>query len=163
MTNPMNSLGLNLALLPYSATHRVAGEAAMVAMGERIGAWLGQQSSALCVLLQGDLGAGKTTLSRGILRALGHGGAVKSPTYTLVEVYDLAQRNLFHFDLYRLGDAEELEYMGFRDYFAGHNICLIEWPERAGPLLPPPDLLLQIDVQECERQLQLHSRYPLFG
>lgn len=152
---------LYMANLPHSLSLYVEGEPAMLAQGEHIGRWLAQQSGAASVLLQGDLGAGKTTLSRGILRALGHVGSVKSPTYTLVEVYELAERHVFHFDLYRLGDPEELEYMGFRDYFVSNNICLIEWPERAQGMLPSPCLVIQLSVTDMGRQLQLHSPTPL--
>jgi tRNA threonylcarbamoyladenosine biosynthesis protein TsaE len=146
--------------LPYTANCLIEGEPAMLALGETIGRWLGQHPEAQTLLLQGDLGAGKTTLSRGILRGLGHSGSVKSPTYTLVEVYELAERNVFHFDLYRLGDAEELEYMGFRDYFTGNNICLIEWPERAQGMLPPPQMQIALVAEGEGRRLHIHSATP---
>lgn len=138
-------------------TYLAADETAMVALGEEFGRAFIHYPGALTVHLLGDLGAGKTTLTRGILRAFGHAGAVKSPTYTLVEAYEFADRTVFHFDLYRLGDPEELEYMGIRDYFAGHNLCLIEWPTRGEGVLPVPDLVIDISVAGEGRRLDLAS------
>lgn len=133
-------------------------QAASVREMEDLGRQIARRLDAIgCIYLSGPLGAGKTTLMRGILRGLGHEGAVKSPTFTLVEPYTFPGRNLFHFDLYRLQDAEELEFLGVRDYFSGASVCIIEWPERAGGLLPPPDVEVKIMPVDSERQVQLIS------
>ena len=94
--------------------------------------------------LRGELGAGKTTLVRGLLRALGYAGRVKSPTYTLVEPYDLSSLHFYHFDFYRLKDRAEWEQAGFREYFNPRSMCVVEWPERAEGLLGHPDLDIQL-------------------
>ena len=111
------------------------------------------------VTVSGPLGAGKTTLVRGLLRALGHAGAVKSPTFTLVESYSFDGRELHHFDLYRLQDPAELELIGWRDYLGGGNVCLVEWPERAGALLPEADIAIIIDIQDGQRRVRMKVRH----
>jgi tRNA threonylcarbamoyladenosine biosynthesis protein TsaE len=122
------------------------------------------------IYLHGDLGAGKTTLVRGLLHALGYVGRVKSPTYTLVESYEIKSNvfsNLimYHFDLYRFNGDEEWESAGFRDYFNSESICIIEWPEKAQNVLPTPDLDINLEVKmigEClGRNIKLSSHSTL--
>lgn len=127
-------------------------------LGAELARAVAESGQGLVVCLDGDLGVGKTTLSRGVMRGLGHQGAVKSPTYTLVEPYETLSPPVYHFDLYRLGDAEELEYMGIRDYFSEQNLCLIEWPERGQGVLPEPDLELHLAVQSEGRAVVIRAR-----
>ncbi len=133
----------------------LADEAATVEMGNRIASVI---RDGAVLFLHGDLGAGKTTLSRGIVQALGHSGKVKSPTYTLVEPYELEDVSIYHFDLYRLGSPEELEFMGIRDYFAEQTICIVEWPERGSGFIPEPDLAITMRYKDEARQIELNAK-----
>lgn len=135
-------------------------EDATLTLGRRL---FGVMQPGFVVFLHGDLGAGKTTLVRGILRAAGHHGAVKSPTFTLVEEYALGSLTIYHFDLYRLTSPEELDWFGFRDYVRGDSLCLIEWPERGGEALPEPALCIELSVQWPGRSasIQAGPRMPL--
>lgn len=115
----------------------------------------------LALYLHGDLGAGKTALARALLHAAGHSGHVKSPTYTLVEPYTVViagrATNVLHFDLYRMAGAEEFLDAGFRDYFNRDNVCIVEWPEKAGAVLPPPDIELLLAVSGCGRDVECQA------
>ena len=132
----------------------LADEAATLAFGQRLAQATGGRG---LITLHGDLGSGKTTLSRGLIQALGHKGAVKSPTYTLVEPYDLPTGGVMHYDLYRLSDPEELEFLGVRDFLDADTLTLIEWPERAGKLLPAPDLAIFLAIHGTGRSLRWHA------
>lgn len=130
-------------------------EAATLALGGGLAAAV---RPGMTIWLIGDLGAGKTTLTRGLLRALDYRGRVKSPTYTLVEIYPFSSFNLYHFDLYRFVDPEEWEDAGFREYFNRQSVCLVEWPEKGGAMLPPADLEIRLEVDGEGRLARLRSR-----
>lgn len=128
---------------------------------EAFGAALWQALPKKCLLfLNGDLGMGKTTLVRGVLRAAGYSGAVKSPTYSLVEEYDVGGRRILHFDLYRLKDPEELEWMGMGDYLAQQALCCIEWPEMGAGFLPEADLVLNLQALNAGRSIEIKVLTP---
>jgi tRNA threonylcarbamoyladenosine biosynthesis protein TsaE len=119
----------------------------------------------LVIYLHGDLGAGKTALTRALLHACGYPGTVKSPTYTLAEPYrvtlDGAAVNVIHYDLYRMSSPEEFLDAGFREDFDGHNICIVEWPDKGAPVLPAPDVNITLSVSEPGRELELQALSPL--
>lgn len=144
--------GQSFPVNPLSQHIALANEDAMLELGAHLA---GCRRPGAIILLYGNLGAGKTTLVRGFLRGLGFSGAVTSPTYTLVEPYAPGGQGVYHFDLYRLGDPDELEYLGARDYFDGSAIALIEWPERAAGMLPPGDLEIHIAYEGSGRRVEL--------
>ncbi len=145
----------------YSCNLCLDNEEQTVLLGRKLAQFLKElhksNQNNFCVYLQGDLGAGKTTLSRGFLQELGYNGNVKSPTYTLVETYKFDVLTVYHFDLYRLNDPLELEYIGIRDYFAKNTIALIEWPQKACGLLPPPNLDISLSYDDDQRYAVLSS------
>jgi tRNA threonylcarbamoyladenosine biosynthesis protein TsaE len=130
--------------------------------GERLQEAFGSTLATLCtppciIYLQGDLGTGKTTLVRGFLRGLGYRGKVKSPTYTLLEPYDLPTCVCYHFDLYRLADPDELEFLGVQDLLEAHAIILVEWPEQGAGVFPAADLLIDLQHAGSARRLGIHG------
>jgi tRNA threonylcarbamoyladenosine biosynthesis protein TsaE len=133
----------------------LADEAATLELGQSLAQHCPAQQFTLH--LEGDLGAGKTTLTRGLLRALGHQGKVKSPTYTLVEHYSLSSRPVFHFDLYRLTDPEELDYLGLDDYLSNNSLCIIEWASQGGDFLPKPDMMITLSYENQSRHAQIKA------
>lgn len=136
-------------------TLTLANEAATLALGAALARVL---QGGLTLHLHGDLGAGKTTLVRGMLRALGHPGKVKSPTYTLVEHYVFSRLSLYHFDFYRFNRSEEWLDAGFREHFNAQNVCAVEWPEKAGAALPAADIAIDFSFCGDGRSLQLAAQ-----
>ena len=133
----------------------MADAAATAALGARLAAGVGPGR---VLHLQGDLGTGKTTLVRGLLRALGVQGAVKSPTYAWVEPYALSRLDLYHFDFYRFTNQTEWLSSGLREYFRPDAVCIVEWPERAGELLPPPDLRIDLGYAGESRSARIEAQ-----
>ena len=132
----------------------LADEAATLAFGARLAR---QLVPGMTFYLEGDLGAGKTTLVRGLLRALGYIGRVKSPTYTLAETYTLPAFDLYHYDLYRMHDPREWLDAGFRDASDGRTVSLIEWPEKAAGWLPPPDVIIRLTIADEAREIECEA------
>ena len=128
-------------------------EADTLALGAELASGL---EAGMVIYLAGELGAGKTTLARGVLRALGYGGKVKSPTFTLVELYEVSSLYLYHFDFYRFDDPRELADAGLRDYFNPDSVCLVEWPEKAAGL-PPADVLISMRLEATGRRVEIFA------
>jgi tRNA threonylcarbamoyladenosine biosynthesis protein TsaE len=141
-------------LIALHQSWHLADETATLALGATIAPAL---HPGLVIFLEGELGAGKTTLARGILRGLGYLGKVKSPTYNLIELYKISKLYLYHFDFYRFNNPSEWEEAGFRDYFNTDSICLVEWPEKAEELLPQADLKFIFEVAEEGRKVEIQA------
>jgi tRNA threonylcarbamoyladenosine biosynthesis protein TsaE len=141
-----------------SSSFALADDDETQAFGACLGHALASQGA--IIYLCGDLGAGKTTLGRGLIRGLGYQGAVKSPTYTLVEPYECFDFPLYHFDLYRLTDPEEVEFLGVDEYFVPPAVCLIEWPSRGQGFLPAPDLIIRLEITGKGRRLICEADSP---
>ena len=153
---------MNNKVITHESTFSLVDEQATVAMGKKLAAIVKNElKQGIVVYLNGDLGAGKTTITRGFVQGMGHIGHVKSPTYTLVEPYDLADWQVYHFDLYRLGDPEELEFMGIRDYFNENCCCFIEWPEKGVGLLANADITINMAYQGEQRTVEFHAHNAL--
>jgi tRNA threonylcarbamoyladenosine biosynthesis protein TsaE len=136
----------------HPQTFFLADEAATLVLGAALAPCV---VPGLVVYLDGDLGAGKTTLVRGLLRALGYAGPVKSPTYGLVEIHAVSGLHLYHFDFYRFNQPEEYLDAGLDEYFSGTGVCLVEWPERAAPYVPGPDLDIRLSVEGAGRSARI--------
>ena len=133
---------------------KLPNEASTLRLGEALAVGVAPGN---VLFLTGDLGAGKTTLVRGMLRGLGHAGRAKSPTYALVEPYTLSRLNLYHFDFYRFKDRSEWLNSGFREHFNPGSVCVVEWPEKAGDLLSPPDLRIRLEFEGESRRARLEA------
>jgi len=141
-----------------SVTKELPDEEATMQFGKQLANLISQNGTEGCVIyLHGELGAGKTTLVRAVLQGLGYHGRVKSPTYTLVERYDVEGKTVFHFDLYRLGDPEELEFMGIRDYLDSSAYMFVEWPERGLGYLAPADVDIKLAYHGEGRRIECVS------
>jgi len=138
----------------HKLTFYLADETAMLDLGNRMARFL---QPGLTIFLQGNLGAGKTTLARGILHGLGYQHVVKSPTYNLVEIYKISRLYLYHFDFYRFNDPLEWEEAGFRESFNPASICIVEWPEKAEDLLPIADLQITIKIHDKGRSIEIRA------
>ncbi len=134
--------------------YTVCGEEAMDTLGQSLASLFTELKS---VHFNGDLGMGKTTLVRGVLKGFDYLGPVKSPTYTIVEPYEIESKTVYHFDLYRLMDPEELEYMGIRDYFQDTSLCLVEWPDKGDGVLPNADLIIDIAFLKDGRLVSIEA------
>lgn len=144
---------------PMSSAHHtqidLPDEAATLAFGAALAQVL---RPGVVIHLHGDLGAGKTTLTRGLVRALGHTGPVKSPTYTLVELYVISGYSVYHFDFYRFNSPEEWHDAGLEEHFDGQSICIVEWPEKAGGLSPPADIEITLQIHADSRQAVIEGK-----
>ena len=155
---------MNSSVVPPYAKKQfdLLNEDATINMGNKLARIVKNElNHGIVVYLNGDLGAGKTTLTRGFVQGMGHVGNVKSPTYTLVEPYQLDQWNIYHFDLYRLADPEELEFMGIRDYFNKNCCCFIEWPEKGLGLLANADVSINMVYKGEQRIIILQAQSKL--
>jgi tRNA threonylcarbamoyladenosine biosynthesis protein TsaE len=143
-----------LTPLPSPLGLHLPDEAATQALGARLA---GALRPGMSIYLCGELGAGKTTLARGLIQALGHEGKVKSPTYSLVELYTVSSLHLYHFDFYRFDDPKAWQESGFREHFNDASVCLVEWPERAGAALSQPDVRITLTPAPSGRDVTLEA------